>query len=462
MTGAHHRAKRRSHRAPAGSRRLWLGLIVVLLLGGTAAAGYRAYFYEAPPDVDAAGPGLWVSTHGADDADGSPEKPWKTISHAVEVAPAGSKIFVREGTYAPFTVSRPDLSVSSAPGEQATVEGVSGVRDGVLVAATGTTIADLTVRGCVPKPNADVNVTGDHGSGIRVHKTSKVTIRGVTVRDSHGENAAGKPVGCYGILVTESQDVRVTGSEVMHNGGGISISRGGRGVLVDGNDVHDQDRIIQNTDPDDDDFGGYGLSATFITANPGPVFRNNTVRRNYGPSTDYGIDGGGIEIYDAANTTITGNTFETNDGVMETGTGNGGGCAGNVFSNNKAIGGSGPEGFENDTGLVLRCAAGLTVSGNTFSDMSKFTFLLATGSDFAGSIEGVKITGNTVSRNDNAAVFRLQIDGGASPNMVINQNKYETGDNHFGILNGSFTEASVTYDQWVARTGFDKASTLKR
>nr|WP_221381025.1 right-handed parallel beta-helix repeat-containing protein [Actinoplanes polyasparticus] len=461
MTGAHHRAKR-SHRAPAGSRRRWLGLVVVLLLVGTGAAGYFNYFYESAPDVDRAGPGYWVSTRGEDDADGSPSKPWRTIAHAVQVAPAGSKIFVREGTYAPFTVSRPDLSVSSAPGEEATVEGVAGVRDGVLVAATGTTIADLTVRGCVPKPNADVNVTGDHGSGIRVHKTSKVTIRGVTVRDSHGENAAGKPVGCYGILVTESQDVRVTGSDVFHNGGGISISRGGKGVLVDGNDVHDQDRIIQNTDPDDDDFGGYGLSATFITARPGPVFRNNTVRRNYGPSTDYGVDGGGIEIYDAANTTITGNTFETNDGVMETGTGNGGGCANNVFSNNKAIGGTGPEGFANDTGLVLRCAAGLTVSNNVFSDMSKFTFLLATGSDFAGSIEGLKITGNTVTRNDNAAVYRLQIDGGASPNMVIDQNKYETGDNHFGILNGSFTEASVTYDQWVARTGFDKASTLKR
>ncbi|HET6483105.1 MAG TPA: right-handed parallel beta-helix repeat-containing protein [Actinoplanes sp.] len=451
-----------THRAPSGPRRRWLGLVIVLLVGGTAAAGYRAYFYEGVPDVAAAGAGYWVSTHGSDDADGSPEKPWKTIAHAVEVAPAKSKIFVRAGTYAPFTVSRPNLSVSSAPGEEATVEGVAGVRDGVLIAATGTTIADLTVRGCVPKPNADVNITGDHGSGIRVHKTSKVTIRGVTVRDSHGDNATGKPVGCYGILVTESQDVRVTGSDVFHNGAGISISRGGRGVLVDGNDVHDQDRIIQNTDQGSDDFGGYGLSATFITAKPGPVFRDNTVRRNYGPSQDYGVDGGGIEIYDAANTTITGNTFETNDGVLETGTADGGGCANNVFTGNKAIGGTGPEGFENDTGLVLRCAVGLTISGNTFSDLSKFTFLLATGSEFAGSIEGVRITGNTVTRADNAAVYRLQIDGGAAPNMVIDKNDYQTGDNNFGILNGSFTEASVTYDQWVARTGFDKTSTLKR
>ncbi len=434
---------------------------MVLVLGVTAAAGYRAYYYEGPPDVETAGPGFWVSTRGADDADGSPGSPWRSIAHAVEVAPAGSKIFVRAGTYAPFTVSRPDLSVSSAPGEEATVEGVAGVRDGVLIAATGTTISDLTVRGCVPKPNADVNVTGDHGSGIRVHKTSNVTVRAVTVKDSHGENSAGLPVGCYGVLITDSQDVQVTASEIFHNGAGIAVSGGGRGVLVDGNDVHDQDVIIQNTKPDGDDFGGYGLSATFVTAKPGPIFRNNTVRRNHGPSQDYGIDGGGIEIYDAANTTITGNTFETNDGVMETGTGNGGGCADNVFSGNKAIGGSGPEGFDNDTGMVLRCAAGLTVSDNTFSDLNKFTFLLATGSDFAGSIEGLRITGNTVQRNDQAAVYRLQIDGGASPTMSIDKNTYQTGDNHFAIMNGSFTEASVTYEQWVTRTGWDKASSLK-
>ena len=448
------------HRAQVGPRRRWLGLLVVLVLGATAAGGYRAYVHEGPPDVAAAGPGYWVSTRGSDDADGTPGKPWRSIAHAVEVAPPKSKIFVREGSYDPFTVTRPDLTVTSAPHERATVEGRAGVRDAVLVAATGVTIADLTVSGCVPKPDADVNTTGDHGSGIRVHKTGDVTVRGVTVRDSHGKNAAGLPVGCYGILVTDSHDVRVTGSEVYHNGAGIVVSGGGRGVLVDGNDVHDQNVIIQNTAPDGDDFGGYGLAATFVTAKPGPVFRGNTVRRNHGPSEDYGTDGGGIELYDAANVTITGNTFETNDGVMETGTGNGGGCQDNVFSNNKAIGGRGPAGFENDTGMVLRCAAGLTISNNTFSDMSKFTFLLATGSDFAGSIDGLRITGNTVSRKQGTVVYRLQFEG-AEPALSIDGNRYETGRNTFAVLQGAKSEASVAYDQWVAQTGYDKSSSVK-
>ncbi|SNY48785.1 right-handed parallel beta-helix repeat-containing protein [Paractinoplanes atraurantiacus] len=448
-----------THRAGGPGRR-WLILLAVLLLGAVAAGGYRLFFHEGPPDVDAAGPGYWVSTRGTDDADGSPEHPWRSIAHAVEVAPAGAKIFVRDGTYDPFTVARPNLTVMSAPKEHATVKGVSGVRDGILVAASGTTIADLTVRGCVPKPNADVDITGDHGSGIRVHKTSDVTVSGVTVRDSHGTNSAGLQVGCYGILVTDSQDVHVTGSEVMRNGAGIVVSGGGQGVVVDGNNVHDQDVIVQNSTAKDDDFGGYGLAATFVQANPGPVFRNNTVRDNHGPSSDYGTDGGGIEIYDAANLTITGNTFEANDGVLETGTGGRGGCANNVFTGNRAIGGNGPTGFDSDTGLVLRCAAGNTVSNNNFSGMQKFTFLLATGSDFAGSIEGLKITGNTVFRNSGTVVYRLQIDSG-KPNLTIDDNTYQTGENAFAVLNGTTSETNVPYDQWRSTTKFDAHSTMQ-
>ena len=57
------------------------------------------------------------------------------------------------------------------------------------------------------------------------------------------------PVGCYGILISSSRDVTVTGSELYHNGAGIVVSRGGRGVLVRGNNVHDQDVIVQNTAP---------------------------------------------------------------------------------------------------------------------------------------------------------------------------------------------------------------------
>ncbi|HEX9999962.1 MAG TPA: right-handed parallel beta-helix repeat-containing protein [Actinoplanes sp.] len=462
-TGAHV-AEEGAHRAGwvlSGRRRLLAAVIVLVLLAGAAVFGYRELYSEGAPDVATAGPGYWVSTRGSDAATGTPGKPWRTVQHAIGAAPAGSKIFLRKGEYDPFVVSRPNLTIAGAPGERATIKGKTGVRDVVLIAATGVTVADLTVRGCVPKANADVNITGDHGSGIRVHQVSKVTISGVVVRDSHGTNAAGLPVGCHGILLTESRGVHVTGSEVLHNGAGIVVSRGGRGVLVENNDVHDQDVIVQNSAAANDDFGGYGLAATFITDSPGPTFRNNTVRRNHGPSTDYKVDGGGIELYDATGVTITGNTFETNDGVLETGTGGGGSCANNVFTGNTATGTGGWAGFDNDTGLVLRCAAGMVISGNTFTGLSKFTFLLSNDGDFAGKIDDLQITGNTVTRRAGTVVWRLQYEAEQPTGISVDRNTYVTGKDAFAVVDATWTETAVTYDVWRTRTGYDASSTVK-
>jgi hypothetical protein len=313
------------------------------------------------------------------------------------------------------------------------------------------------VRGCVPNPRANVDITGDEGSGIRVDQVSKATVSGVTVRDSAARNAAGLPVGCYGILLTDSQNVHVTKTDVFHNGAGIVVSGGsGRGVLVDDNDVHDQNVIIWNTAAQNDDFGGYGLAATFVSQSPGPVFRNNIVRRNLGESSDYGADGGGIELYDADNVTITGNSFEANDGVMETGTSGRSACSGTVFSGNKAIG----DGSDDDTGLVLRCGTGMVISNNSFTDTSVFTFLLQTGGAFAGKIDGTQITGNQVTRRDGAAVYRLQYASTPPTGLTIDHNRYVGETSGFAILNGTKSEAAVTYDGWRGATGFDDGSSV--
>jgi parallel beta-helix repeat protein len=438
-----------------------LVLLVAVIAGAMA---YGKWAYEPAADTAAAGPGYWVSTHGDDSGDGSARRPWRTVAHAVAAAAAGSKIFVRNGTYRPFHVSRPGLTVMSAPGERAVIAGRSGTRDVILITAASTTIAGLTVQGCVPKPDADADITGDHGSGIRVDRTTGVTVRGTIVRDSHGRNAADLPAGCYGILVTSSKTVTVTGNEVYHNGAGIVVVRGGQGVLVDGNNVHDQDVIIQNTTAAADDFGGYGLAATFITDKPGPVFRGNTVKRNFGPSTDYGVDGGGFEMYDTANTTVTGNAFASNDGVLETGSGSDGRCPGDVFTGNTA-GGDDTASLAAgaNTGMVLRCASGMVIRGNTFTGLDNFTFLLATGGDFPGHIDGLQITGNTVTRGASSVVYRLQFQAGTPP-VTLNGNRYGQASTSFGVVDpepsADKKETKLTYAQWRASTGYDARSTL--
>ena len=442
------------HRPP--SRRRLILLIAILLV---VVAGTVTYLYEPPPDTAAAAPGYWVSTHGSNTASGTAGHPWLTVAHAVATAPTGSVIYVRTGTYRPFTIARTGLTVTSAPGERATIAGRAGTRDVVLINASGVTLSNLTISGCVPNKNANADVTGDQGSGIRIASTTGVTVSGVIVRDSHGLNAGGLPVGCYGILVTSSRDVQVTGSEVYHNGAGISVSHAGRGVVVANNNVHDQDVIMRNTLAADDDFGGYGLGAMFVTDDPGPVFRGNVVRRNYGQSTDYGVDGGGMELYDAFHTTITGNTFVANNGVMETGSGSNGTCAGTVFSDNSASGDQDPSGLDSDTGLVLRCGAGMVIKGNTFVHLSDFTFLLSTGDTFGGSISGLQISGNTVTRRSGAVVYRLQYADG-TPTVDIDANRYITGEDSFAVLNGTMSETAVTFAVWRSRTGHDAASRL--
>jgi hypothetical protein len=200
-------------------------IAVAAMAGGFAA--YRRSSYEPAPDVAAAGAGYWVSVHGDDNSGtGTPDRPWRSVNQAVKTVPPGSRIFLRAGRYQPFIVDRPGLTVTSAPGERATIVGHEGVRDVVRVTAANVSLIDVTVTGCVPTLDPDVNVTGDQGSGIRVDRTTGVVIRGVTVRDSHGVNGSGLPVGCYGILATSARDLRVTGCDVSHNGAGIVISRG--------------------------------------------------------------------------------------------------------------------------------------------------------------------------------------------------------------------------------------------
>jgi hypothetical protein len=248
----------------------------------------------------------------------------------------------------------------------------------------------------------------------------------------------------------------VASSEIFHNGAGVDVTGGGRGVLVENNNIHDQDAVINNTpSPKDDDFGAYGLAATSVTDKPGPTFRGNTVVRNQGPSSDYGTDGGGFELYAASNTTVTGNRFADNDDVVETGTNSGGTCSGNVFSHNTAVGRSGPSSRVTDpTGLILRCAAHMSVTDNTLTDLDRFAFIVETGTSFAGGLDGLTITGNRVTQDNGGQVFYTSF-ATPQPGLVIDDNRYRTAHGQFATVRGG---TPMTFGDWRARTGYDKGS----
>jgi hypothetical protein len=239
-------------------------------------------------------------------------------------------------------------------------------------------------------------------------------------------------------------------------------------VVVDNNNVHDQDVIVQNTPAPLDDFGGYGLGASFVTDSPGPVFRGNIVQHNMGPSFDYGVDGGGVEIYDAANSTITGNTFVDNNGVLETGTGSSGRYQNDAFTGNTvAVRGHATQ-RSHFTGLVLRCGAAMAISHNTFENLSNFTFLVSGDGPYAGSVEKLRISDNIVTQAPGAVVFRLQYAPTASlPVLVVDRNRYHLTQEAFAVL-GADTESAaedlantVSFGMWRQRTPFDDNSRLR-
>jgi hypothetical protein len=165
-----------------------------------------------------------------------------------------------------------------------------------------------------------------------------------------------------------------------------------------------------------------------------------------------------MEIYDAANTTITGNTFAGNDGVMETGTGRNGKCADIVFAGNTVTGRS-AGGGTGSTGLVLRCASNMVVRDNTFTEVERFTFLCASDGPFAGSIDGLQIVGNTVLKRTDAVVYRMQFGSADIPPISVDRNRYRASGERFAVIDEG-SERTVSFDDWRSESGYDDGSEL--
>src|SRR3989304_4528501 len=111
---------------------------------------------------------------------------------AAEAGPAGPTIIVRGGTYAPFSILRPGLTVVAASGETVTVSGGTYV---VLVRGT----SDVTVGGLVTRDAPDL-----WGSGVRVESSTRVLIEGNTIRDNHS----------FGVKVKDATNVTIRDNEI--------------------------------------------------------------------------------------------------------------------------------------------------------------------------------------------------------------------------------------------------------
>lgn len=365
----------------------------------------------------------YVARTGSDAGDGSRLHPWRTIQHAVDIAPSGALIIVHGGTYAPFTVSRSRLTVAGATGETAVVSGGTYVVH--VNGVTSATIRNLTIR----------DAPDQWGSGVRVDSSSGVVIEGNIIRDNHS----------FGIKAKGSTRVTIRNNEILKNDTGIELSAAGEGIVVSGNRIHDNDGMVTSS---------RGGNAIVFTKTTGRItVSGNQIWGNRAPHlSDPGYDGGAFEVYAASNLWIEGNVVWDNNNVMETGTDGTAPCLQITFVRNIAYGaGTVPRETQ---GMILRCASNSLVANNTFDGLDTFAFYVTPSGSFAGSIDGLRITNNIVV---NGRAYSLE--SGIPSSVVIDQdlafNPGSTADygQHLAYVAGRGNTDSL--DEFRSWTGYE-------
>ncbi|HYH75541.1 MAG TPA: right-handed parallel beta-helix repeat-containing protein, partial [Candidatus Saccharimonadales bacterium] len=405
---------------------------------------------DTDPPAPNGGPTYYVAPNGSDSANGSASAPWKTIQKAVGAASTGATIRVKAGTYAPFSVTRPGLTITSATNEKVVIKGTASVKHVVAINASKTTLSGMTVTGCVPSTAGN--------SGVYVGNTTGVTVSKMTIADSRGKNSHGLPVGCYGISTIGANSFTLSNNDIYHNGSGINVSGGGQNGKVLNNKIHDNDVIIWNTPKsvnDNDDYGGVAITFDSITASPGPLAQGNTLYNNAGPSQDYVADGGGFEIFKASNVQMVRNKIYNNDNIIETGTDGSALCSNNVFSNNTASGRTTGSTLKSSVGMILRCNKNMTVTANTLGPVDSWMFDIETGGAYGSSVDGLAITNNKVTQRGGAAVYAISVNP-SGRGFKFSGNKYHYEGSFAWGWNNS---AIKTLADWQKATNLDKDST---
>ncbi len=429
--------------------------LLALLLA--AAVLLTAGWFSVPATADDAplpGP-YFVSPTGSDAGDGSALHPWRSIAKATRTAPAGATILVAAGTYGRFEIWEPGQTVTAVPGDRVVVKGRAGVRDVVLIGAPGATVAGLTVTGCVPNPEPAGDFNDEASSHVRIDDgATGVVVRDLTVRGRRYRNQYGLIFGCYGIFAHNADASRIVRNDVAGTGAGVYVNGGAQNTVVADNTIHDNNAIIRNTPGRDDDYGGTGISFSNVDAVPGPVATRNVITGNAGPSSDYGFDGGGFEIYNSSNTTIIGNTIRNNENVLETGASpNGGACVGNLFAGNDATGRTPGSRLQRSIGMILRCATLMVVDHNTFTGLDWWVYELSTADRFSTDVNGLALTGNT--HRQTARVYRLAVDP-VQAKLVVEANRFPRTGKYFASYGDGTSSRTLT--QWQQRTGLDRVS----
>jgi parallel beta-helix repeat protein len=262
-----------------------------------------------------------ASPAGSDSAVGTAAAPYRTVTRLVAVLSSGQTGCLRTGTYTSnVTISTPNVTLTSYPGERATLKGVLYVsRTG-----TGVTVSSLNLDGKNSDPNApspqvmasDVTFSGNDvsnensaicfivGSATYGH-ANNVVIENNDIHNCGVLPAAGHD---HGIYIEDATGTIVRGNWIHNNADwgvhiypngdhslvtGNVIDSNGRGVIFAGSGGQTSDYNVVEHNIITNSLRGYNADSSWDTVGVGNVLRDNCIK---GASSGYaGPDGSGIE-----------------------------------------------------------------------------------------------------------------------------------------------------------------------
>jgi parallel beta-helix repeat protein len=333
-----------------------------------------------------------------------------SVQAAVDASSSGNVICLRGGTYSGFTVSKSGLTITSYPGETATIRGQTVVRG-----VSSGTIRNLSLTGA----------TSTFQAGLRVDSSSGVKVS--------GNRMAGNSLGLF---LFNARSALVENNVVTDNAYGIEVHGATDGTIIRSNRVDENDRYL---DPARS-AGGINFHKTSggIIVSDNTFFGNNEVA---------------IEIYAASNITLTRNSMTGSNDLIETGTESGLPCDNlRIVRNvgwNSSIGSGGEE-----RGFYLRCASNSIVAHNVLDGMDRFAFGIYSASGrYSGPIDSLRLLNNIGA---NGRVY--SIDSTLPSSVVIDYNLATTaaGPVFGGTLAYVYGKGNTSsWDQFRSWTGYD-------
>jgi hypothetical protein len=246
--------------------RPWLTIPLLLLVPALAAA---KTFYVTPT--------------GDDHLSGNEAEPLLTLQRAADLVQPGDTVFVRTGSYAPFTVRA--SGAANAP--------IRFVADaGTQINANGEGVDAITLDGVAWLELEGFGATSTGGAGLRLHNCSAVTIR----RNQFIDNQLWGMIAdhCDELLVIDNQirnSARTHGLYLANSGdrcivrNNVITHNASAGIAIGGDNKSDQDGIVTGTLIEDNVVisNGVDRSASIVLDGAvATVLRNNVIAKGGG------------------------------------------------------------------------------------------------------------------------------------------------------------------------------------